>query len=738
MSIFTRRSSKKGVNQVCDPSTMSSRYQGRNFDPNYTKRGRGRGRGRSQRGSLYGQTGSDVFGQNPGRGSATSMPANSEAAKRVSDVPVESTSAQSRKGGRRPRRKSNPHTKKKTKLGKPTKLALDVKTTDYKRARTNYFSPPFGPLQEVYHYLKPRMTQYFNDYCRSLASKKINYNYEFFYQSFAFRVSELYLSKVWLYASPHRFISGHYDQIKAILNSTQPLIKEMIQDVSQFVGDFELHDKLWTNKFPLLTVSHHWLQAAYGYVSKPPYKHLNQRKGLISKRMSHLPLVITPVYEIWPIPNELCDEYAEEDEQEGWDLLVSSTRALDVKKSIYLQNWFDPNADEDDEADALVDLNKVTIYYFNGMIDPTPNIHDWIEIPTGADNTVFDYHIGEKNPDEVHPTLKQQPSKELQRPCLTRFFPWRTTHRTEQGFIIQFNCEFLQDSYNEILAREGVENISMPLASVLLQLIGCEIDCFLDYWDARFVFEVGSAFPEFGFRKSFAVREPNYWNHAFVNLLASGVVKIEYEDESGDIVREKLPMHLRYKLPLWWHAYTDFEELNEMNGFLNPNTGFEEKNENEEEPQQRDQLKYDIERHWWKWVMAGIYPRWCHYRHISMHLESHWSSACASVQLDFLKNEVPVEHYRMPDSSGSSALFSRIFKVGQSENLMHVTTLNPGELVNAFILTDRANWIHPSKFGPWNRDFVYVSHFEGLDQVRRIKDIISSFFPQSAWTIKNE
>jgi len=719
---------------------MSRGYKGKNFIPNYQRQSRGRGRGVFQGGSRGRLSNGDVVSINQGGSNANQRPANSVATQQVSDVPVGDTSASSRKGGRRPRRKSNSKNKKKNKLGKPTKLVLDVKTTDYKRSRTNYFSPPFGPLQEVYHYLKPRMRQYFNDYCRSQATSKINDNFEFFYQSFAFRVSELYLSKIWVYASPHRFISGHYDQIKAILNSTQPLIKEMIQDVSQFVGNFELHDKNWTNKFPLLTVSHHWLQAAYGYASKAPYKHLNQRRGLTAKRMSHLPIVITPVLDVWPIPVELCDKLDESGEVEGWDLLESSTRAKDVKKSLYLQNWFDPDA-EDDGAEETVDLTEVTIYYFNGMIDPTPEIHDWIEIPTGVDNTTFEYHIGEANPFEVHPTLRQKPNKkENQRPCLTRFYPWRTTHRTNDAFLIQFNCEFLRDTYNEILAREGVEDISMPLASNLLQLIGSEIDCFMDYWDAQFITPAGEQLEGFGFYKRFALSTPDYWDKSIVNSIASGVIKIEYKDEAGDIVRERLPMRLRYKLPLWWHAYEDFEDLNEMSGFLNPTTGFV-KNEDllpGDDPEQKEESKYDIERHWWKWVMAGVYPRWCPYRSISTHIESHWSSACASVQLDFLKNEVPVEQYRIPDFSGSSVQLSRLFRVGQAENLAHVTDSTTGEIINGFVLTDRANWIHPSRFGPWDKDFTFVSHFQGLDQVRRIKDLIGSFFPQSAWTIKNE
>lgn len=717
---------------------MSRGYKGRNFDPNYTKRGRGRGRGSFQGSPQQRFYASDVSGLNQGMGNANQRPANSGVAQHVSDVPVGGSSAQSRKGGRRPRRKSNPSTKK-NKLAKPTKLALDVKTIDYKRARTNYFSPSFGPLQEVYHYLKPRMNQYFNDYCRSCSMTMITYSYQFFYQSFAFRVAELYLSKVWVYSSPQRFVSGHYDQIKGILNSIQPLIKEMVRDVSQFVGNFELHGRLWTNKFPLLTISHHWLQAAYGYASKGPYKHKNQRKGLTAKRMSHLPLVITNVLEIWPIPLRLLDQLEEEDTA-GWNLLTSSSRSEDVSKSLHLQNWYFPAA-EDDEADALVDLDEITVYTFNGMIDPSPEIWDWIEIHTGVDPTTFEYHVGEDNPDEVHPTLKQKPSKELQRPCLTRFFPWRTTHRTKSGFIIQFNCEFLKDTYNEKLAREGVEDMSMPLASVLLQLIGCEIDCFMDYWNAEFVLGDDSPLPGITFRKTFAVREPKYWSHDIVNKICAGIIKITYVNEDNEEVVEKLPMRLRYKLPLWWHAYDDFDELNEMNGFLNPETGFDEKGDDEEsasEPTQKDAFKYDVERHWWKWVMAGIYPRWCHYRVICQDLECHWSSACASVQLDFLKNEVPVEDYKTPDSSGSSAQLSRIFKNGQSEILVHTAELNAGELINSFIITDRANWIHPSRVGTWSKDYVYVSQFEGLDQVRRIKDIINSFFPQSAWTIKNQ
>lgn len=637
-----------------------------------------------------------------------------------SDNKSEMSGATKRKGGRgRRKKKSMPSGNSKNKLGNPTKLALDVKTIDFRRSRANYFCPPFGPLQEVYHYLKPRMRQYYNDYCRSLRSENVNYSYEFFYQSFAYRISELYLSKIWLFAAPDRFLSAHYDQIKALLNSTQPMIKQMVQDVSKFIGNFELHDKFWVNKFPLLVVSHHWLQAAYGFCSTPPIRHLNSRRRMRTIDMSNLPIVITPIPETWPFTNDTLGALVTGEP----DFLTCRDYDHDMLFSRTIQDWLQ----------YPVDINKITIYLFNGMIDPTPTIHDWILIPTNADPNRFQYLVDEDNPLELHPTLFQGNRDEVQRPCLTRFFPWRTALRSKSAFIIQFNCEFLRSTYNSKLAREGLENITMSLAATLLQLIGSEIDTWMHYRNARFVLPANLPHNgEIMFKNEFAVTQPEGWDKRLVNNIIYNVVLIQWTDDSGQVIREPFPIHLKYKLPLWWHAYSEFDELNEMNGFLHPIDGYDDV-DNIIDPNQ-----YDVCRHWWKWCMAGIYPRWQPYRHIVQNVEAHLTSAIAHVQLDFLKGEIPVSNYKTPDFSGSSVQLSRIWIKGQSENIEHLTDSPEGEIINGFVITDRANWIPPTHVGPWDRDFTWLTHFEGLDQVRRIKDIISTFFPQTAWSIANQ
>jgi len=697
---------------------MASRggYKGKNFDPNYRNRGRGRGNNLNVPRAQDSSFNSDGFAVNSSGSNANqTVPAGNNSGRQVSDEKIDVSSASKRKSRRNPRKKKKNLSggTKTTKLAKSTKLALDVKVVDFRRSKTNYFCPSFAPLQEVYFYLKPRMNQYFNDYIRSISSTRINFNYEFFYQSFAYRVSELYLSKIWLYSAPERFLSAHYDRIKSILNSTQPLIKEMVQDVSEFIGNFELHDKQWVNKFPLLVVAHHWLQSAYGYTSELPFEHKNQAVGLSALRMTHLPIVITPIVDDWPIPLGWLDLNADGSP----NYLSSAVQADDIRCSLRIQHW--------DRAGAQ-NLNKVTLYYFNGMVDPA-DLHAWHQIPTNRDVNNFDYHVAENNEKEVHPTFACQPDANPMRPCLTRFFPWREATRTKSGHIIQFNCEFLRCRYNDRYIRGGLEDISMSLASTLLQLIGCEIDNFMDYWGAEFIIPNG-----FKFKKSFAIKEAAGFSFEFVNSVILGNILIEYTDDSKTVVREHLPTRLKYKLPLWWHAYDDFDTLNDMTGFLHPDNGYDDNGV------RVDDDEYDIERHWWKWCMAGIYPRWSPYRIITENLECHWIDASSNVQLDFLKSEMPIDHYRVPDSNGSSAQLSRHFIKDQSENIYALESLSIGEMTTAFILTDRANWISPVHLGPWNSEFTWLTHFEGLDQQRRIRDIISSFFPQSAWTISNQ
>jgi len=704
-------------------------YRGRRFDPNYRNRGRGRGGNFAASSNSFQSEGGNInpVGRNANQTQPTTV--RNMGGKQVSmdgvEPSVAAKSSGKKKGGRRPKKKNfQASGSKQNKLGKTTKLSLDTKTIDFRRSRTNYFCPPFGPLQEVYHYLKPRMRQYFNDYARSIQTDILNYSFEFFYQSFAFRVSELYLSKIWLFAAPDRFLSAHYDQIKGLLNSIQPLIKEMIQDVSQYLGNFELHDKFWVNKFPLLVMSHHWLQAAYGYCSPLPFKHLNQREGLRAVEMSHLPIVITKVGDNWPIRQDMLEVLADGSVNYlSFNINPDSNLAC----SLYLQQWLLEECNPRD-------INNLTFYLFNGMVNPGDDIYDWLNIPTNVNNAQFDYHVGEDNPLEVHPTLFQAQANFVTRPVLTRFFPWRTSGRTKSHFIIQFNCEFLRDTYNAKYSREGVEDISMPLASTLLQLIGCEIDSWLDYWGAEFIAPVGD--PALNnwlkFKWKFAIREPGGFDFNTLNGIAAGTVLVQYVSDGGVPTREPLPMRLRYKLPLWYHAYRDFDTLNEMNGFFHPVDGVGD------DGNVIDDDQYDIEYHWWRWCMAGIYPRWCPYRIIISDLETHWNSASQNVQLDFLKTEIPVSTYKMPDFSGSSVQISRWYTSGQSENIVHLTDSPEGELNNGFIITDRANWIHPTTVGPWNRDFTWLTHFEGLDQVRKIKDIIATFFPQSAWTISND
>lgn len=704
---------------------MSNRgnYKGKNYDPNYYTRTRGR------QNASNGPSNSDGRAPNPVISNVNqSQPSDSSERKtkpgqtQVKSGASEPSGTNKRKGGRNRRKKSSKNSGNQiNKLGNPTKLVLDVKTVDFRRSRTNYFAPPFGPLQEIYHYLKPRLRQYYNDYLRSLQSNQVNYNYEFFYQAFAYRISELYLSKIWLYAAPDRFLSAHYDQIKAILNSTQPVIKEMVQDVSDFVGNFELHDKIWENKFPLLVVSHHWLQAAYGNCSALPWKHLNHRIGLRAIDMSHLPLVITPVGDWWPFG----ENQVPVDADNLPNYLTWPTDAAAVAASRYIQDW--------QYGQNPVDLNKITMYMFNGMVDPGDRIFDWIAIPTNRNINAFDYHVGEDNPLEVLPTFHQGRNGNLQRPCLTRFFPWREASRTKSAFIIQFNCEFLKASYNDRYTREGVESISMTLAATLLQLIGSEIDSWMDYWAAEFVLLANPPrIPnDVFFNKKFTLTEPEGWDQDMVNLIIHGDVQVSYISDSGIKVRTELPMRLRYKLPLWWHAYDDFEGLNNMTGFLHPDEGVDEDGDPVDENQ------YDVESNWWKWVMAGIYPRWQPYRWIMADLESHLSAAASNVQLDFLRTELPISQYKMPDYNGSSVQLSRFYISGQSENISHLTDSPHGEIVNGFVITDRANWVRPTRLGPWNKDFTWLTHFEGLDQVRKIKDLIGTFFPQTAWTISN-
>jgi len=707
-------------------------YQGRNYDENYRKRGRGRGRNSNPRSFQPNRfppqrnSQSDGISTNPVNSNAIqSPPTGNRSEKQVNPVPVAGAGAFKRKGRKSPRKKNNPPGNAKPKLGQQTNLVLNIKTVDYRHSCTNYFSPPFGPLQEVYHYLIPRMRQYFNDYIRSQSVEMINYSFEFFYQSFAFRVAELYLSKIWLFAAPERFLSAHYDQIKAILNSTQPLIKEMIHDVSNFIGNFELAGEYWQNKFPLLVVSHHWLQAAYGYASAEPFEHDNSGVGLASTVMSSLPIMITHVGEHWPFPPAMLDDLGD---GEGLDLLRSRNRDDDIALSLFLQDW------QANNSPNPVAINDITLYLFNGMINPDKKkIHAWMRIPTNRNNNAFDYHVGEGSDRDVHPTLEQVVDDDITRPCLTRFFPWRESHRSKSPFIIQFNCEFLRDNYNDKMSREGIEALSMPLAATLLQLIGSEIDTWMDYHGAWFIVPAQPPVPDhLTFRKRFALRTPRGFNHSIVNKITAGEIRVEYYDAANKIKRVALPMRLRYKLPLWWHAYEDFNALNEMEGFLNPD------NDIDDEGEFVNEYLYDIERHWWKWCMAGVYPRWQPYRYIVEHVECHWGAARTAVQLDFLRQEVPVTNYRAPDFSGSSLQLSRIFKSEHSENIRHLEKNTDGELAIAFIITDRANWIWPTVLSPVTKRFCWLTHFEGIDQVRRIKDTIASFFPQSAWTISNQ
>jgi len=599
------------------------------------------------------------------------------------------------------------------------KANLNVSAVDLHRGYPRYYVPAFGPMEEFYELLIPRLKGLKKDYLKGAFRKRpTELGASMFYRSYLFRLTELYLGKIWLFNGSERFRSMHYDQVKALLNGTYLLSSSLRDDISNFIGDFVLFDGNWMNVVPLVSLSHHWLQASYMPSTNSAWRYNNV--GGAAPALSDLPLILTPPTEEWPVPVAL---YGHVDQAPM--LLDGYDDAANELITEFILNW----TDVDNNHPGNSAPQSCTFYRFNNIVDPSDDWASWLAIPPGRGAGLTTW-IGQSYM-EAFPILDFN-KKVARRPMLTRFFPWRISYREKVPFIVQFNCEFLSGKYFDQHGIEPLRHIAMGISMTLRTIIGSEIDRWVNLRSAEFVVRVPyrDGHMTVGSRFNFS-SEDILITRDVVSGIANGSILVRWRDKGKNLRLEPLPIILRMKLPLWWHAYVDDDELDDMDGFFDFEDGWDAEKPGFKLPQLTD--NYDLHLHFWKWCLAGIVPRWVPYRFLSAAVSNHVNTRSSFIQLDLLKDILNVEEYRFPSFKGSSLQLSEIYKSDDADIIGHSDDVAVFESFSAFLITDRANALSKYTPGPYLTTSQFLYSWEGEDQRRQIMNIVNSYFEHTIW-----
>jgi len=511
----------------------------------------------------------------------------------------------------------------------------------------------------------------------------------------------------------------HYDQIKALLNGTYLLSSSLRDDISNFIGDFRLYDGLWMNVVPLVSLSHHWLQASFMPSSNTAWRYENTGGG--AHDLSDIPIILTPPNELWPIPAAL---YGFDDVNE-LTLLDGATDEANYAITEHILDW--TSVDNDHPGNSTPESCR--FYRFNGIADPSANWATWLAQPTGRGVGLTSW-VG-RSELEIFPVFEYDEDL-AQRPMLIRLFPWRLSYREKLPFIIQFNCEFLSGKYFDQHGIEPLRHIAMPISLMIRTIIGSEIDRWVNLREAEFVVPIRArgVNRDVGSKLNFSA-ENILINFDTVSGIVSGNINVRWRDKSDNLRQEPLPLILRMKLPLWWHAYIDHDELDEMDGFFDYENGFDPRNPGVRLDALDD--RYDIFKHFWKWCLAGILPRWVPYRHISSAISNHMNTRSSFVQLDLLKDILKMQEYRFPSFNGSSLQLSELYKKDDADVIGHSEDVALFDSVTAFIVTDRANALSKYCAGPYQTTSQFLYSWEGENQRRQIMNIVNSYLEHTIW-----
>jgi len=600
---------------------------------------------------------------------------------------------------------------------------LKIVAVDYSKRRPIFYSPTFGPLEEAYALIKPRMDTYYLDFMRGRNSGQHDNNYRLFYQNFAFRLSELYLAKLWLFNSPNRLLDANFAKIRELLVVKFPVIKEFFSDVSSFIGDFILFKQKWVNRLPLVIIAHHWLQAGYGKITSDYHCNNFHGLGCNLKQYGDLPILLTPIL-AWPYsPAQLGGQ----NDADG-NVITYPRWLLDrgiqdgIIRSSKLLN---PRV-----VDIIhTDYRKCSFYLFNCMICPAHTWLDYFRFPShqGVDPRQIDFY---RNPD-VHEEvflIPHQPENYLDTSSMfLRMFPWRNSFRQNSPFIIQFNCHFIKHFGLDTRAKVGIEDYTPSISRSLAYLIGGEIDDYMQREGLVWYFNAGMEIELF-LSKLDSVTDVNVLRDILV-----GNIRTVYYDENHEAVIKPLSLRLLYKLPLYFHAIVDAHELDNMDGFLHL---IEEATNGIPHPPFRN--RYNIARHWWRWCMAGILPRWVPAKVMNSRVSGHFDWARDKIQLDFLRKNLRVEDYNVPSFSGSPLQLSFLFEEDECENLFCAHKCTPAEASSGFIVTDRICTLGDRFRLDIIESFPYRFCIQGDGEKRKINDLTASYFPQDIWSVKGQ
>jgi len=598
---------------------------------------------------------------------------------------------------------------------------LRIVAVDYTERRNLFYTPTFGPLEEVYSLIRPRMDMFYLDFMRSRNSGADDLNYKLFYQNFAFRLTEIYLAKLWLYNSPNRLLDANFAKIRELLVVKFPVIKEFFSDVASFIGDFILFEAKWINRLPLVIIAHHWLQAGYGKITNDYHRNNFHGLGCNIKQYGDLPILITPFRE-WPFPfaqiGGLLDAAGNILE---YPYMLTDRNALDGY--IRTNRILNPRLGDS----SHFDYRDCSFYLFNCMVSPTPTWLDYFGFPqhAGVDPFQVDFYRNPDSQEEVFPIPFQPEIIQDTASMFLRMFPWRVSFREKSPFIIQFNCHFVKHFGLDENSSIGIEDYTPSISRSLAYLIGAEIDDHMRSQGLKWYLAAGIE-AEFQLSNLDVVRDMSIFRE-----IAVGNVRTVYYDENGESVVERLALRYLYKLPLYYHAIVDAREIDNMDGFLH----LREEAVNGV-PTNEFRNRYDLARHWWRWCMAGILPRWVPASVMSSRVDGHFDWARSKIQLDFLRKNLKVEDYVIPSSVGSPLQLSYLFKQDEVENLYCVHKCTSAEASSGFIVTDRICALSGRFRYDVVRNYPYRFSIRGGGEARKIQDLTAAYFPQEIWTIR--